>query len=185
MSFAKFTAPITLADVGSLSDIGKGFPAGEHPVLFTKAEIGATSKDANSGKVTLTGRILDGEFKGVEGVLSFNCFHQSAKASEIGKRDLYKIAVCAGLPLGAPLSDLNVLGQRPVKITMAVQVDPETGGPSLKGYTEFRGVTAFDGTKPYLGDAQGAAQPSQGAAQPAQGGWGGAAQPSQGAAQPA
>jgi hypothetical protein len=166
MSFATLNAPITLADVGSLEDFARSFPAGTYPVRFTNTELEPVKGNPNSGKAILTGTILDGEHKGLEASMNLNIFHESSeKAREIARQHLYKIACCAGHPLGAPLANLGVIGQRPVIVTFAVQIDKNTGKPHEKGYTEFKGVTDVNGGKPYLA-GQSAHVPAQAPAAP-------------------
>jgi hypothetical protein len=157
---------------------GAGMPVGKYPVVIVGSSVASANSNANSGKLVLNLRILEGPNKDHKGDWNLNLFNENEQARQIAGRQL--AAVCA-------VTQTHHLDQKPEGVELwnkpfFIEFRKQ---PKDEKYTECCGVWDAAGNPAAPAPSQAAAwqQPQQPAAQPAQPAWG-SAQPAQ-PAQPA
>lgn len=124
------------------------------PAVITSSEMVATSSNANNGMMVFTIQVIEGEYKGSEGVYRLNLYHDNLKTVEIAWGQLSALCHVTGA-IDATVSEQ--LYNRPFRVLTRLQKDAEA---AAKGYTEVYGVLDIHGNKPGKSGSQTATAPT-------------------------
>jgi hypothetical protein len=129
-------------------------PVGEYPAMIVQSDVVPTN-DKTGMRMKLTWQILDGEYAGRFVYDSINLKNKSAKAEEIGRKQLNTLALACGKPSGTHIGDSVELHEIPVLID--VRIRPADG--QYRESNDVKGYKPADGAAPAPAPAAAAARP--------------------------